>query len=172
MTRPPASLIALLLLAAAGSAGARSSDRNQPMDVDAASSDCNIGNDAAPCLLRGDVRIVQGTLKINAATADLKRAGGDIQRVLLTGGPVRMEQQLDSGELVRANSSTVDYSLRTDTVVFTGNATLSKPDGSVSGERIVYNMATGQIQAGGNGTSERVKLRFLPKNGAGAKGGG
>ncbi|MFZ5662232.1 MAG: lipopolysaccharide transport periplasmic protein LptA [Pseudomonadota bacterium] len=158
----PASLAALLLAAFAGDALARSSDRNQPMDLDANHTDCAVGNDRGPCLFKGNVRIVQGTLRISAATADLRRGGGDIQKVFLTGAPVQMEQQLDNGEQVSARSSRVEYDLQSETVVFIGNATLSKPDGSVSGERIVYNMASGQIQAGSE--NSRVKVRFLPKN--------
>ncbi|HZH43689.1 MAG TPA: lipopolysaccharide transport periplasmic protein LptA [Lysobacter sp.] len=169
MNALPASLLALALAASAGPAFARSSDRNQPMDVDANHTNCAVGDDSGPCTFTGNVRIVQGTLRINAASADLRRGGGDIQKVFLSGAPVQMEQQLDNGQQVTANSSRVEYDLQSETVVFIGNATLSKPDGSLSGDRIVYNMANGQVQAGG-GENSRVKVRFLPKN-RGTKGG-
>lgn len=169
MNALPASLLALFAAAFAGDAYARSSDRNQPMDLDANHSDCSVGNDAGPCTFKGNVRIVQGTLNITANFADVRRGGGDIRKVILTGAPVQMDQQLDNGQQVRASSSRVEYDLQSETVVFIGGATLSKADGSVSGDRIVYNMANGQMQAGG-GENSRVKVRFLPKN-RGAKGG-
>lgn len=157
-----AALVAAIACALPGTAWSRASDRNQPMDIDATSMDCSAEADG-PCVFTGNVVIVQGTLKINAAKADVRQGGGDIQRVLLTGGPVRMQQQLDSGSTVNARASNVDYSMPTDTVVFTGNVELDQPGrGTMSGARIVYNMRTGQVQGGG-GESGQVRTRILPR---------
>ena len=44
----------------------------------------------------------------------------------------------------------------------TGGATVKQPgQGSIAGERIVYNMRTGQVQAGGE---KGVHLQFEPRN--------
>ena len=51
---------------------------------------------------------------------------------------------------------------------FTGNVTITQNRGSLSGERVVYNLKTGQLESGGNGGG-RVKMRILPKQG-GAQG--
>lgn len=164
MSRRAASLLlALALLAAGGQAWAKSADRGQPLDLNASSSDCSTGNDAAPCTFTGNVRIVQGSLDIRAARADVRRSGGDIRRVLLSGAPVTMQQQTDSGSTINARSNSVDYDLSADTVVFTGNAQIEQPGNSrISSERIVYNMKSGQVQSGGQG-SGGVKVRFEPK---------
>ena len=156
---------ALLIAAAwlvAGAALARTSDRNQPLDVEASSTDCSASANG-PCTFSGNVHIVQGTLDIRAAHADVRRGGGDIQRVLLTGAPAQMKQQMDDGALIKARASKVDYDLATDTVVFTGEAFIEQPgQSSISSERIVYNMKTGQVQGGGQGAG-RVSMRLLPK---------
>ena len=162
---------ALLVAAAigfAGAASARSSDRNQPMELDANSSDCSV-DDSGPCTFSGNVHIVQGTLDIVAAHADVRRGGGDIQRVQLTGSPVVLRQQMDNGSSMHARAARVDYDMPRDTVVFTGKAHIEQPGrGSITGERIVYNMKTGQVQSGGQGGG-RVKMRILPKGAAASR---
>lgn len=155
-----AALVAAIACAMPGTAWSRASDRNQPMDIDANASDCAA---EGPCVFTGNVVIVQGTLKINAAKADVRQGDGDIQRVLLTGGPVRMEQQLDSGSTVTARASNVDYSMPTDTVVFTGDVVLDQPGrGTMRGARVVYNMRTGQVQGGG-GENGQIRTTILPR---------
>lgn len=170
MSRPVAnrlSTFATILVAAlacgAGPASARTSDRNQPMDLDANSSDCS-ADDNGPCVFTGGVHIVQGSLDIRAAKADVRRGGGDIRRVLLSGAPVLLKQQMDNGSMLNARASNIDYNMPTDTVIFTGDAQIDQPGhGTITSERIVYNMKTGQVQSGGQGNG-RVKMRLLPKN--------
>ena len=161
-------VLASLLALAAGPAWAKSTDRNQPMDLDADKTDCAVDDAGGPCIFTGNVHIMQGTLDIRAAKADVRRGGGDIQRVLLTGSPVVLKQQLDSGSMINARAASVEYDLPRDTVVFTGNVELDQPGrGTMSGARIVYNMSTGQVQGGG-GENGQVRTRILPK---GAQGG-
>ena len=155
-------LFALAAAIAAAPAWAKSSDRNQPMDVTSNSQDCSLA-DNGPCVFAGNVRIIQGTLDVRAARADVRRGGGDIQRVTLTGSPVRLKQELDDGGAIDATASTVDYDLQTETVVFTGNVELNQPGrGAMSGGRIVYNMATGRVQGGGQ-DGQQIRTRILPK---------
>jgi len=154
--------------ALAPDAFARTSDRSQPMDVEASSSDCSVGDDG-PCTLTGDVMLVQGTLNIRAGRAVLQRTGGDIRRVMLTGSPVQMSQELDDGSRIDARAANVDYDLSTDTVVFTGDARIDQPGrGNIAGARIAYNMKSGQVQGTGDGKN-RVKMQFVPKGAQGSR---
>ncbi|NLA69100.1 MAG: lipopolysaccharide transport periplasmic protein LptA, partial [Gammaproteobacteria bacterium] len=110
------------------------------------------------------VRIVQGSLDVRAARADVRRGGGDIRRVLLTGSPVRLKQDLDGGGSIDATASSVDYDLQTETVVVTGNVEITQPGrGTIGGGRIVYNMQTGRVQGGG-AEGGQVRTRILPRN--------
>lgn len=162
-------LVACFVLAAfAPGAMARTSDRNQPLDVESNSSDCSIADDG-PCTLIGDVRLVQGTLNVRADRAVVHRTGGEIRRVTLTGSPVEMNQELDDGSKIHARAANVDYDMTTDTVVFTGDAFIDQPGrGNIAGGRIAYNMRSGQVQGSGEG-KQRVRMQFQPKN-AGAAG--
>ena len=62
-----------------------------------------------------------------------------------------------------AVANKVDYDLKTEIVVFTGNVNIRQPSGSISGQRVVYNMKTGQVQGGGENAG-RVKIRIEPRN--------
>lgn len=162
----PLSLVLLLALLPA-TALARTSDRNKPMDIDAGRSDYSL-DESRPTTLSGGVVITQGTLEIRADQAVIYSADGDPVRVVLTGKPVKLRQELDDGKQMDAVANKVDYDLKTEIVVFTGAVTIRQPSGSIAGERVVYNMKTGQVQGGGQDAG-RVKIRIMPRN---AQGGG
>lgn len=163
MNRTAASLLLLAAVALAPAVFAKSTDRNQTMSADADSSDCRMV-DNAPCVLSGNVHITQGTLDIQAARADFTIRDGDIRVARLTGAPVRMSQEMDNGGRMNATAARIDYDLAQDTIVLTGNASIQQPgQGSIAGERIVYNTRTGQMQGGGEG-SGRVRLQFEPRS--------
>ena len=165
MSRRPAELLLLpLLVAFAGAADARSSDRNQPMELLSSTNSCTLG-DSGTCVLTGDVRITQGTLDISAAKATIYRGGGDISRAVLSGAPVVLKQTMDDGTPMTARATGVDYNLQTEVVVFTGDVSLQQPRGSMSGARVVYNLKTGSVESGGQG-SGRVRMTILPKSAA------
>ena len=158
---------ALALTAAVFAAGthARSSDRSQPMDIEAAHSTCSLGaNDS--CTLTGNVTMTQGSLNIVAAKAIIEQRGGDPSRALLSGG-VTLKQQMDDGTDLDAKSSNVDYDLKNEVVVFTGNVVITQQRGTLNGQRVVYNMKSGQVQSGGDGNG-RVKMTIQPKSAQGA----
>lgn len=162
MFRPIDALLAAALVACAGTALARTSDRNQPMDTESQQNSCTLG-DAGQCVMTGNVQITQGSLHIDAAKAVIYRDGGDISRAVLTGGPVVLKQQMDDGTPMSAHASTVDYDLKGETAVFTGNVEISQPRGTMNGNRVVYNLKTGNIESGGEGNG-RVRMHILPKN--------
>ena len=159
---PARLLLALLMAGVASTAGARSNDRSQPMDAEANQNTCTLG-DAGQCVMTGNVQINQGSLDISAAKATVFRAGGDISRALLSGSPVVLKQQMDDGTPMTAHASNVDYNLSTDVVIFTGDVIIQQPRGTMSGQRVVYNLKTGSVDSGGEGNG-RVKMRIMPRN--------
>ena len=45
----------------------------------------------------------------------------------------------------------------------TGDVRIEQPRGTLRGERVVYNLQTGRVESGGEG-SGRVRMRILPRN--------
>jgi lipopolysaccharide export system protein LptA len=169
MSRLPAKPLAVaffagvgaLLLLATSAASARSSDRSQPMDIDAGASSGAL-DDRTPTVLSQGVNITQGSLKIEASTATVTTRGGDPVRAVLTGGPVKLSQQLDDGTPMNATAGRVDYDLTTEVVVFTDNVKIQQPRGSLSGPRVVYNMKTGMVNSSSDSTG-RVRMTIQPR---------
>ncbi len=151
----------LFMLGLAQPAFALKSDRQQLLNVDADKLDAGLDDNRA--VLEGNVRITQGTLVIQASEATLTQgAQQETQRVLLVGTPVTLEQDLDDGGRLKARANRVDYDVEGETIVLTGNASVSQPRGDLSGETIVYNTVTGKLNATSAGAG-RVHLQVQPK---------
>ena len=161
MSRLASVLLAAAATVAMGGAFARSSDRSQPMDIDAGRQEGTFESDRTN-ILSGGVNITQGTLDIKAGRAEITLVGGDPSRAVLTGSPVVLRQQMDDGTPMTAHAAKIDYNLRTEVVVFTGDVRIEQPRGSMRGERVVYNMQTGRVESGGEGAG-RVHMRILPR---------
>ena len=157
-----ASLIATLLALAASSAlvQAKTSDRKQPTDI---KSDYYEGTTKSGAhLLKGNVIVTQGTMTAKGAQATLSEKNGKTSRILMTGSPVVLTETLDDGSPMKATAAQVDYNLENDVAIFTGNVVLTQPKGTMSSEKVVYNMKTGQVQSGGDG--KRVHMVLQPKS--------
>lgn len=150
----------LVLIALATPAFGKSSDRNQPMDIEADRTDALLGDDSVS-VLEGNVRIRQGTLEVDAERAEVHRAGGDISRIVLTGQSVRLRQVADNGESMDARARQVVYTLTDEVMVLTGAVEVTQPRGNLRGETIRYDLKSGRLDGGGDGS--RVSMRILPK---------
>ena len=160
---PSLSLLVLLLLVVAG-AHARSSDRNKPTTVDADRNDCYLTDDGQ-CKFSGNVVITQGTLNIKAGTATAHRRNGEINRLVLTGSPVSLKQEMEDGTPMTATAKQIDYDMANETLTLIGDFNIHSPSGSNSGQKMVYNLRTGAIQGGGDGS--RVRTVIQPRNAQG-----
>ena len=158
-----AASVALVLALTVGVASARTADRRQPIDIEGGSAVYST-DDSRPTVLSGGVTITQGTLRITASTAEITMRNGEAVRAVLKGGPVKMSQQLDDGTPMSSVSNGADYDMKADVVVFTGNVSIQQPRGSLSGDRVTYNMKSGQVASGGAAGGGRVRMRILPKN--------
>jgi lipopolysaccharide export system protein LptA len=156
-------LLAVLLpalLLAAPALEARKGDRDQPMDVRSDRQSGGLGDDDS-IVLSGNVEIVQGTLKVNAATATVERRGGDLQRIVLEGGPVRIQQQNERGETIDAQAARVTYAPDEEIMLLSGAARVAQARGDLQSDTIRYNLDTGTIDSGGDGS--RVQMTIQPK---------
>ena len=156
---------ALLGLALVTTAGAKSTDRNAEMKIDADHADAVLSDDS-DSVLSGNVVIVQGTMEIKADRAVIHRRGGEISEVELTGAPATLHQVADNGEPMDARAARIVYTLNSDVVVLTGGVAIQQPRGTLRGETIKYDLKSGRLDGGGDGS--RVQMRILPKNAGGA----
>jgi lipopolysaccharide export system protein LptA len=164
MSVRPANLLLAIALGAlcAGPAAARSGDRNQPMDIQAGHQTGTVDY-SQPTTLSGGVTIVQGTLHIDANRAVISFKNGEASQAVLTGNQAVLKQQMDDGTPMTATADRIDYEMLADVIVLTGNYTVTTQRGSTSGQRLTYNLKSGQVDSGGQ-DGGRVKMRILPKS--------
>ena len=167
MNRALLASAALLLLLPVADVVAKSSDRNQAMTIDSGSQSGNMeGN--GKTVLGGGVVVTQGTLEIRSAAAEIYMADGEVSRSVFTGKHVKMKQQMDDGTWMDAQADRVEYDMKTETITFIGNYTVKSDRGSNSGQRMVYNTKSGNMQSGGDGS--RVRTVIQPKSAQPAQG--
>jgi lipopolysaccharide export system protein LptA len=155
-------VLALALLALP--ALALESDRDQPMDIEAIDSDSDLNTGVLKLI--GGVKINQGSLKINAETGEVHRTSeaSDISRVILEGAPTCLEQDLDNAAgKMRACSSRLEYDIASESVVLTGNVRIEEPRGTLTGERVTYDIAQGRVQGQSGGGDSRVRFVIPPR---------
>ena len=139
---------------------AKSSDRNQPMDLSADHSDFEL-TDNGSSTIKGNVKISQGSLIINADSAVILRVNGDISKVTLSGNPANMQQMNDNGELLKATAKDIIYFISTEQINLVGNVIIDQSRGSMRGDSIRYDIKSGRLQGGGDG--KRIQMRLEPK---------
>jgi len=150
----------LLCLLLSGAAFGKSSDRNQAMDISADRSDALLTDDGESSI-SGNVSISQGSLQISAEQAVVTRVNGDTVKVTLSGAPARMQQMNDNGELMKASAKQIVYMLNTEQISLLGGVVIDQPRGSMRGESIRYDMKSGRLTGGGDGS--RIRMRLEPK---------
>jgi lipopolysaccharide export system protein LptA len=162
--RAAAIALATAFAATAAPAWALEADRDQPMEIAANSSDINL--ESGVHLLSGKVEIRQGSLLIQADTGEVHQPGqgAEVTRVVLEGEPARLEQALDNAAgQMRASARRIDYDRAGDTVVMTGGVRIEEPRGTLTGERVTYNIAQGRIQGQSSGEDGRVRFVIPPR---------
>jgi len=169
--RPKAVLARLFLSSSivlvANPVTALEADRSQPMDIQADSLETEINEGKAT--LQGNVRITQGSLKVASARADVQQnSDREVTRAVLEGAPATLGQDLDDGGRVDARARVIDYDVAAGVIVLTGAVEIDQPRGTLRGERITYNLNTGQLTGGGTDAPGRVSLRINPKPAAAA----
>jgi lipopolysaccharide export system protein LptA len=158
----PALLAAIcLLLFAAAPAHALKSDRQQPLDVRADSTDGTLGDGTAT--LRGNVEIRQGTLLIRADVAAVEKAEGRVRRFELTGDPVHLQQEIEEEGLVSARARKVEYEVATGIVTLTGAADVDHPQYQINGEVLRYDMNAQHFQGSGGDGDGRIRIQLDPE---------
>jgi lipopolysaccharide export system protein LptA len=156
-------LVAVLALPLAP-AMALERDRDQPMEITAQGSDTNL--ETGMHTLIGKVEIRQGSLLIQADRGEVHQPSGaeEVSRVVLEGTPARLEQALDNGAgFMRARAARIDFNRASNTVVMTGGVQIEDPRGTLSGERVSYDIAQGRVQGQSSGDDGRVRFVIPPR---------
>lgn len=166
MTRPewPLAILCLsatLLIFMSSTAAALQSDRQQPLEINADSTDGTLGDGRAE--LRGNVLIRQGSLLITADVAQVEKVEGRVREIILTGSPVHLEQEIEQQGRVVANANRVEYKVATGLVTLTGAADVVHPQYRVSGDVLKYDLNIQHFQGSGEADNGRIRIELDPE---------
>lgn len=138
------------------------SDRQQPLEVNANSTDGTLGDGVTT--LRGNVEIHQGTLHITADEAEVSKIDGRVNSVTFRGQPAFLEQEIEEQGLVQATANIIDYKVASGLVTLTGSADVKHPQYQISGELLTYDLNIqhfqGSADKNGNG---RIHILLDPE---------
>jgi lipopolysaccharide export system protein LptA len=154
-------LAGLCMLLASAPVQALKTDRQQPLEVNADSTDGTLGDGTAT--LQGNVEIRQGTLLIKADTAEVEKAEGRARRIEFTGNPVHLQQEIEQEGLVIAEAKKIEYEVATGIVTLTGAADVDHPQYHISGDVLEYDMNVQHFKGSGSEESGRIRIRLDPE---------
>ena len=160
---------ALIAIVVAGTALAQFSlpgfaletDRQQPLEVNADSTDGTLGDGTT--ILLGDVDIRQGTLRVRAERAEVEKREGKVHRVILTGEPASLEQEIEEQGLVQAFARKIQYEVSSGLVTLTGDADVRHPQYEITGEVLIYDLDAQHFQGSGGDGNGRIRIRLDPE---------
>ncbi|MDN4502017.1 lipopolysaccharide transport periplasmic protein LptA [Alteromonadaceae bacterium BrNp21-10] len=114
---------------------------------------------------RGDVKISQGSLVIDADEVDVIAKDGVGKEIFIARGtPASYEQTMDDGSHIKALANEIKYTVANRTLTLVGNAELHQNSSRVQGESILFDMENEQLNAEGNeNTGDRVTTIFQPE---------
>lgn len=112
-------------------------------------------------IFREDVRITQGSLRIDADEVEVIVTDGEGTEIFIArGNPASYSQKMDDGSAISAAANEIRYELALSTLTLTGKAELKQNSSEVNGDSIVFNMELEQLVAQGN--EEGVTTIFQP----------
>lgn len=138
------------------------SDRQQPLEINADSTDGTLGDGITT--LRGDVDIRQGTLHITADEAEVNKVDGLVNTVIFRGKPAFLEQDIEEQGLVQATANEIKYQVASGLVTLTGSADVKHPQYKISGELLTYDLNVQHFQGSGDGNGNgRIHILLDPE---------
>lgn len=142
-------------------------DSKQPINIQSDHASQIILKNGEKTEYFGNVVITQGSLKINGDHITILSKDRKVTSIIALGKPAYFEQQSDPAKSpIKAQADKLNYNLKTDTVILNNNASIEQNGTTVSGKRIVYNIASEQVKAsGGKDESSRVHMVLIPDGG-------
>jgi lipopolysaccharide export system protein LptA len=154
--------IALLLAAMPSTAVALSSDRSQPMTIEADRATLNekTGNS----VYEGNVHVQQGSLVLQGSKMTVELNDNTIEKIILIGNPATWKQRPDGKDKDQhAEAGRIEYHATEDRIILLENARVWQSGAEeFRSDRIVFNLKSNTVNAGGDSPGDRVHITLQP----------
>lgn len=128
---------------------ALSSDRDQPADI--SSDEVDIDLETGRRTFIGNVRFVQGTLKVKGDRVDATFKDGKLVKAIAYGKPAAFRQRPDGKkDDVEGRGLTIVMNQQNNTLTLKKRASLKQGFDTINGQTIIYNMETDKLKVKGN----------------------
>jgi lipopolysaccharide export system protein LptA len=142
---------------------ALSTDRDQPMTIEA--DRVELDDAKGISTYHGNVKVTQGTLVLTGDLMTVHSKGSDVQKVIMLGNPATYRQRPDGkDEDVRAKSERMEYYTDPERVILLKQAEVLQRGDILRSERIEYDVASDQVNAGTSKPDERVRITIQPRS--------
>ena len=154
---------ALLLLCIPAMAQGLSSDRNQPITIEADRATLNEKDGSS--IYEGNVHLQQGTMNLRGNRMTVQMSDNSVSKIVLTGQPASYRQRPDDRDSDQhAEAGRIEYHAADERMILLDNARVWQAGAEeFRSERIVYSMKDNTVTAGGS-AGDRVHITLQPKN--------
>jgi len=153
---------ALLLAVMPFTARGLTSDRDQPMTIEADKATLNekTGNS----VYEGNVHVQQGTLVLQGSKMTVQLNDNAIEKIILTGSPATYRQRPDGKDTDQhAEAGRIEYHATEDRIILLENARVWQSGAEeFRSDRIIFNLKDNTVNAGGSGPGDRVRITLQP----------
>ena len=148
----------LLAISASPASWALSTDKDQPVSIEADSVDIDEGSETA--IYHGNVILIQGSINLNASRVVVHNFQSDNARIVATGSQVQFSQEEDqTGSIIKGRANKAEYGINDARLELTGKAQLTKANNTFKNDRIIYDREKAVVKAGTSAAGkERVKI--------------
>ncbi|MDH3527027.1 MAG: lipopolysaccharide transport periplasmic protein LptA [Gammaproteobacteria bacterium] len=153
----------LVLAVMPAAAWGLASDRDQPIHIEADSA--SLDENTGISVYKGNVHLSQGTLKLQGETMTVHSSGDQLSKIVLTGNPATFIQRPDDNDAdLHAESGQMEYYAADERIILLKAARVWQENGKeFRSDKIIYNLSSNRINAGGSDTGDRVHIILQPK---------
>ena len=159
----PLLLLLLLLLQQSANVYALESDKSSPILIEA--NQVAMAEKTGVSTYTGDVKLEQGSIRIQADSIVVYTNNKKLQRIIATGKPALFSQQPDKqSQRVDASANHVEYASTSGMLLLLDNAKMQQGSNSFSGNKIEYDTVNDILSAKSSGEkNQRIKAVIQPE---------
>ena len=139
-----------------------SSDRDQPMYIEADRADIN--DKKGISIYTGNVKVTQGTFELLADKLTVYIEKDQLQKAIAIGQPAHYRQRPDGkDEDIEAQALRMEYYASPERIILLERAQASQAGDVFRSEKIVYDIEKNVVNAGTGSGNDRVRITLQPR---------
>lgn len=157
-------VLTCLLVVSAGLAHALPDDKNQSLRITAIKQEIDLK--VGEVIYIGDVKLVQGTLEINAQKLTVhKDKNQNEESITAEGSPARYQQQPEAGKpIIHAEASVIHYNFKTEQITLDKNVSIEQNGSVTKAGHVEYDIKSQTAKFSIGSSSDRVETIIPAKS--------